>query len=117
MKHRPPPGVVARIAEARRERRQRAVDRALAAPDGPKRATRACLRELLPGVDDDMVGRLAKFVAQHSPSPDVWLVITPAAGPWLCRPASVGPVIVREGDIAVVVAVAAVYRHIQAEAA
>ena len=115
--------VVARLDHAAAERRaarrtaeHRAAADRQAAPTGPRRPElRAALARLLPDASDLMLGRLARYVEKHQPAPGVWLVATAKRGPWLCRPSTVGHVVAREGDVAVVVAVTAVYRHLDTD--
>jgi hypothetical protein len=113
-KHRKPDAAVAmtvgdRLAGAAAERRRRG--RATTS----RKAVRASLQAVLPGIELAMVSRVAAFVDQYRPDEhDRWLVATATAGPWLCRSATVGPVIHQHArdSVVVVVAVAAVYRHL-----
>lgn len=71
------------------------------------------LHRLLPGAAQDLVDRLAGFVAEHEPVPHIWAVITDADGPWLCHRTEVGRVGSRAGAPIVAVPIALVYEHLQ----
>lgn len=70
------------------------------------------LRALLPDAGDGIVERLAVFVAQHSPAPGIWTVITVDDGPWLCSQSGIGVVGARAKAPIVAVPLDLVYEHL-----
>lgn len=73
----------------------------------------AALGQLLPGAAPELVDRLATYVAQHRPGPQVQFVAATATeGPWLCRATGVGLIATRARGPLVVVALADIATHL-----
>lgn len=70
------------------------------------------LHALMPEAGEQLVERLAAFVAQHEPRPQIWAVITVDDGPWLCRESGVGVVAARAKAPIVAVPLDLVYEHL-----
>jgi hypothetical protein len=70
------------------------------------------LTALLPAAADELVARLATFVATHQPAAHHWVVASADAGPWLCTRYSVGTVAERAEAPVVAVPIQLVIDHL-----
>lgn len=93
-------------------RRSHRRTQARAAEDARRSGLVSALEAMLPGAADELVDRLAAFVARHEPVAHIWTVITAEDGPWLCHRAEVGRVAARAHVPVVAVAVSDIYEHL-----
>jgi uncharacterized C2H2 Zn-finger protein len=111
-------GAVSASTQEKAAKRQRAADRAAAraaeqaAPKPTATAIAGALADMYPGGHRDLIARLATFVADNRPGPDLWIVTTTDGRPWLCRVGQIGLLAQREDVPVIAVRVSDIYTHL-----